>query len=390
MDAMVVLAMDSKAKVFVARADIFKNPKIAKILHFLKIMPIMRMRDGRDEVRKNNETIERAVGVLRDKVPFCIFPEGTHQAKYSSLPLAKGIFRIAFQAQELMPDMPLYIVPIGIRYGNFFRFRSTVRVAAGVPINVAEFRNDCEGLNEQEQMNAMKTLLEERLQDAIFYIPNDENYDSIYEICAAVVKSRVKRAGRDMDGRVLRGLEAHFATNKSTLKLINRIREERPEEAQRLLTLGHEASTLRRDRKISLSSVSVKNPVLSRLLMTLFMIVTLPYNLVALILTLPIKGLCAFLFTKMKDYAFRNSVRYVVNLVLWPILMIIYSAVAYAVLPWEWALPITLLLLPAPIIAHEAWRLARLMKSDIRLLCCEELREKYRGIREIIERNDNL
>ena len=390
MDAMVVLAMDSKAKVFVARADIFKNPKIAKILHFLKIMPIMRMRDGRDEVRKNNETIERAVGVLRDKVPFCIFPEGTHQAKYSSLPLAKGIFRIAFQAQELMPDMPLYIVPIGIRYGNFFRFRSTVRVAAGVPINVAEFRNDCEGLNEQEQMNAMKILLEERLQDAIFYIPNDENYDSIYEICAAVVKSRVKRVGRDMDGRVLRGLEAHFATNKSTLKLINRIREEKPEEAQRLLTLGHEASTLRRDRKISLSSVSVKNPVLSRLLMTLFMIVTLPYNLVALILTLPIKGLCAFLFTKMKDYAFRNSVRYVVNLVLWPILMIIYSAVAYAVLPWEWALPITLLLLPAPIIAHEAWRLARLMKSDIRLLCCEELREKYRGIREIIERNDNL
>lgn len=390
MDAMVVLAMDSKAKVFVARADIFKNPKIAKILHFLKIMPIMRMRDGRDEVRKNNETIERAVGVLRDKVPFCIFPEGTHQAKYSSLPLAKGIFRIAFQAQELMPDMPLYIVPIGIRYGNFFRFRSTVRVAAGVPINVAEFRNDCEGLNEQEQMNAMKTLLEERLQDAIFYIPNDENYDSIYEICAAVVKSRVKRAGRDMDGRVLRGLEAHFATNKSTLKLINRIREEKPEEAQRLLTLGHEASTLRRDRKISLSSVSVKNPVLSRLLMTLFMVVTLPYNLVALILTLPIKGLCAFLFTKMKDYAFRNSVRYVVNLVLWPILMIIYSAVAYAVFPWEWALPITLLLLPAPIIAHEAWRLARLMKSDIRLLCCEELREKYRGIREIIERNDNL
>ena len=390
MDAMVVLAMDRKAKVFVARADIFKNPKIAKILHFLKILPIMRMRDGRDEVRKNNETIEHAVDVLRDKVPFCIFPEGTHQAKYSSLPLAKGIFRIAFQAQELMPDMPLYIVPIGIRYGNFFRFRSTVRVAAGVPINVAEFRNDCEGLNEQEQMNAMKTLLEERLQDAIFYIPNDENYDSIYEICAAVVKSRVKHVGRDMDGRMLRGLEAHFATNKSTLKLIDRIRNEKPDEAQRLLALGHEASALRRGRKISLSSVSVKNPILSRLIMTLFMVVTLPYNLVALILTLPIKGLCAFLFTKMKDYAFRNSVRYVINLVLWPILMIIYSAVAYAMLPWEWALPITLLLLPAPIIAHEAWRLARLMKSDIRLLCCDELRDKYRGIREIIERNDNL
>ena len=390
MDAMVVLAMDRKAKVFVARADIFKNPKIAKILRFLKILPIMRMRDGIDEVRKNNETIERAVEVLRDRVPFCIFPEGTHQAKYSSLPLSKGIFRIAFQAQELMPDMPLYIVPIGIRYGNFFRFRSTVRVGAGVPINVAEFRKECEGLNEQEQMNAMKKLLEERMQDAIFYIPNDENYDAIYEICAAVVKNRVHHVGRDEKGRMLRGLEAHFTTNKSTLKLIDKIRADKPEEANKLLALGHEASSMRRDRKISLSSVSVKYPLFSRVLMTLFMIVTLPYNLIALILTLPIKGICAFLFTKMKDYAFRNSVRYVLNLVLWPILMIIYSAITYALLPWEWALPITLLLLPAPIIAHETWRLFRLMKSDIRLLCCKELRAKYRDIRDIIEANDNL
>ena len=70
--------------------------------------------------------------------------------------------------------------------------------------------------------------------------------------------------------------------------------------------------------------------------------------------------------------------------------MIIYSAITYALLPWEWALPITLLLLPAPIIAHETWRLFRLMKSDIRLLCCKELRAKYRDIRDIIEANDNL
>ena len=115
MDALIILAMDRKPKVFVARADIFRKPLFAKILHFLKIMPIMRLRDGFDEVKKNQQTIEKAVDVLHDKVPFCIFPEGQHQAKYSSLPLSKGIFRIAFQAQELMPDMPLYIVPVGMR-----------------------------------------------------------------------------------------------------------------------------------------------------------------------------------------------------------------------------------------------------------------------------------
>ncbi|MBQ6584609.1 MAG: 1-acyl-sn-glycerol-3-phosphate acyltransferase, partial [Alistipes sp.] len=156
MDALVILAMDHKAKVFVARADIFRNPKLAKILTWLKIMPIMRMRDGYEQVKKNQEIFDRAVDVLRDKIPFCIFPEGTHQAKYSTLPLSKGIFRIAFQAQEQMPDIPLYIVPIGIRYGNFFRFRSTVRVQIGEPINVGEYINSHSQLTQQEQMVQMK------------------------------------------------------------------------------------------------------------------------------------------------------------------------------------------------------------------------------------------
>lgn len=387
MDALVILASDHKAKVFVARADIFKNPTFAKILRFLKIMPIMRMRDGIDEVRKNNETIEKAVDVLRDRVPFCIFPEGTHQAKYSSLPLSKGIFRIAFQAEEMMPDTPLYIVPVGLRYGNFFRFRSTIRVEFGEPINVGEFRREHAEQSEQEQMASMRAILDERMKRTIFYIPNDDDYDATYEICAAVVKQQVRHIDRDANGRRLRGLEAHFAANKATLSELARIKEERPDVARRLLQLGDEASAMRHGKRISLSSVSIKYPLLSRLLMTLFMIVTLPYNLAASVLTLPINALAEFLFTKLKDPAFRNSVRYLLNLVLWPLLMIIYSIVAYVVLPWQWALPITIALLPAPIIAHETWRLLRLMRSDILLILDGELRAKYREIRQIIDTN---
>ena len=36
MDALVILALDTRPKVFVARADIFKNPTLAKIFTFLK------------------------------------------------------------------------------------------------------------------------------------------------------------------------------------------------------------------------------------------------------------------------------------------------------------------------------------------------------------------
>jgi 1-acyl-sn-glycerol-3-phosphate acyltransferase len=382
MDALVILAMDKKAKVFVARADIFRRPLLAKIFSFLKIMPIMRMRDGIDEVKKNTETIERAVDVLRDKVPFCIFPEGTHQTKYSALPLSKGIFRIAFQAQEMMPDMPLYIVPVGLRYGSFFRFRSTVRVQIGEPINVGEFTASHSDMTPQEQMNAMKDVLAERMQQSTLYIPNDEDYDATYDICAAVVKQRVDEMnGR---GRRLRGMEAYFEANNATVKQILQLKEEDPEKATRLLTLGREASQIRKANNISLSSVSIKYPFWSRVLKTLVLIAKLPYNIPVTLLTLPIKLLCAYLFTKLKDYAFRNSIRYLANLVLWPVLMIIYSVIAFVYLPWQWALLVIVLLLPAPIVAHETYRLVRIMISDTKLLLNKPLREKYAKIREMI------
>ena len=383
MDALVLLAMDRRPKVFVARADIFRNPKLAKILTWLKIMPIMRIRDGYDEVKKNNETFEKAVDVLRDKIPFCIFPEGTHQAKYSSLPLSKGIFRIAFQAQEMMPDMPLYIVPVGLRYGNFFRFRSTVRVQIGDPINVGEFIAAHSDQKAAEQMVEMKDVLTERMKNTIFYIPNDENYDATYEICAAVVKGQVRRMGA-VSARRQHPLDLHFEANNITVRQIAELQQNDPDRAARLMELGNSASVMRKSQRISLASVSVKYPVLSRVLKTLFALVALPYCIPVSVLTLPINILCSFIFTKLRDYAFRNSVRYLVNLLVWPLLMIIYSAVAYAVLPWQWALPVTLALLPAPIVAHETWRLLRLGVSDVKLLANSRLLAVYREIREII------
>ena len=381
MDAMLLLAMDTTPKVFVARADIFKNPKIAKILTFLKILPIMRMRDGIDEVKRNNETIEKAVDVLRDKIPFCIFPEGQHQTKYSTLPLAKGIFRIAFQAQELMPETPLYIVPVGIRYGNFFRFRSTVRVQIGEPINVRDFFEANSELNTQEQMNSMRVVLEERLRDSIFYIPNDEDYEATLEVCAAAVSRQKKHLRRE--NKQLRGVEAYFAANNVIVKKIQEMKKNDPARAERLLTLGREAMEMRKAENISMKSVAVRFPIFSRVLKSIIFILLLPYTLLTVIASLPITLLCNFLNGKFKDSAFHNSVRYIINLVVWPILMIIYAAFAYAFLPWQTALILTLAILPSPFIVHEGYRLVRILVSETKLWRNKALREKYAEIRQL-------
>ncbi|MBR6544420.1 MAG: 1-acyl-sn-glycerol-3-phosphate acyltransferase [Alistipes sp.] len=384
MDAMMLLAMDSSPKVFVARADLFKNPTLKKIFTFLKIMPIMRMRDGIDEVKRNNETIERAVEVLRDKVPFVIFPEGMHQTKYSSLPLSKGIFRIAFQAHDLMPDTPLYIVPVGIRYGSFFRYRSTARVQMGEPINVGEFIAEHSESTPQEQMNIMREHLESRLRDAIFYIPNDEDYEATYEICAAVVARQRLHLKSDPEYRNMRGMDIYFAANNMTVKHLDYLKQANEPLAQRLLELGREASEIRQKENITLKSVAVRYPIMSRILKLLIYILTLPYTALASVAALPTTLLGGFIFKKFKDQAFRNSVRFMLNLIVWPVVMILYSIVAYIALPWQWALPLTLLLLPSPYVADESYRLVRLMVSDYKLWRNKKLRAKYKEIRNLM------
>ena len=177
-DAMAILGIDRKQKVFVARADIFRDPKKAKILNWLKIMPISRVRDGLEEVRHNDETINKAVETLQDGVPFCILPEGTHRPKHSLLPLSKGIFRIALQADETFgADKPVYIVPVGLEYGDYFHLWDSLTVNIGKPINVTAFAKAHADLDYPQMLMALREELTLRMRKLILWVPDDEHYE---------------------------------------------------------------------------------------------------------------------------------------------------------------------------------------------------------------------
>lgn len=382
MDALVVLSSDKNRKVFVARADIFRFPVLPKIFTFLKIMPIMRLRDGFRAVKQNQEIIDKAVDVLKDRVPFCIFPEGTHLAKYSMLPISKGIFKIAFQALEELSSMPLYIVPVGIRYGDFFRFRSSVRLEFGEPINVGEYIAEHAEQTQSEQMNGMKDMLTERLRSVILYVSNDENYNATIETCAALESYEIAQLGSE--NKAKHALDIQLLANRATLKRIEALKESNPDEAAKLFELASEAYQLRRKMGIDIASISVKKPLLSRTVRNIITLCTLPYTIPASILASPVVLLSQFISTKIKDPAFGNSIKFVVNLVLWTLLVVIYGVLAFTLLPWQWAIIATLLAAPAPFVAHELWKTVRLSISDIKLIRTKRLKTIYSQIKDIV------
>ena len=87
MDALVVLQSFKNESVFGARADMFKRPLIAKAMFFLRILPMVRQRDGLRNVLKNYESIDTITETLEHGVRFCMYPEGRHRPAPSLLPL---------------------------------------------------------------------------------------------------------------------------------------------------------------------------------------------------------------------------------------------------------------------------------------------------------------
>jgi 1-acyl-sn-glycerol-3-phosphate acyltransferase len=141
MDALAMVCGTEFQVVFLARADIFKGRFLTKVLTFMNIMPIYRIRDGYENVKRNDEVFEKTNQVLRNMYnPLGIFPEGNHGDRRRLRSLVKGLFRISFMAQEEYGEKQgIVIIPLGINYGHYQNFRSTLLINYGQPIEVADY-----------------------------------------------------------------------------------------------------------------------------------------------------------------------------------------------------------------------------------------------------------
>ena len=378
MDAMSVLDIDTSAKVFVARADMFKNPLFAKILFFLRIMPIHRIRDGRSSLKNNEEIIQESVEVLRNNVPFVIAPEGTHRPMHNLLPLGKGIFRIALLANEELnkpqPDLDsarqVHIVPVGLEYGHFFRYRTSLLCQIGDPINVTQYVADNPDKEQPVLMNELKELLEEGLKELILYIPDDDDYTATWELCGLSAHNRIKQMGL-----CKRSLKDRLQANRQTVQLVLEKKEIAPEESKHMLEEIARFAQKRRQKRISMTSVANPAPLVALLTRIPLLILLFPYFVACTVPALPTLFLTWFICSKMEDRAFHNSVRYIITMVLWTLTVIIAIPLLFILLPWPLSLLLLLLGLPAPFFFYQYNKWFRIARSNIRWLLSRDLRK---------------
>ena len=379
MDALVILRAYKGPTVFGARADLFNSPLLAKLMFFFRILPMVRQRDGLRNVLKNKDTQETIVETLENEVKFCIYPEGTHRTMHSLRALGKGAIRAVLAANgKFGEEKPVFIVPTGIEYGDYFRYRSSSLVNYGKPINVTEFiksSEDCE--NEAQLINALNKELALRMSELITFIKDDKDYDAKWAL-TKILAIRERTKGYGEYGTCL---YEDMLRNRSIVDTIEKACEADPEGMEGLLETVLEFEKERRRKKVSIYAFKkMKSPALHAAGKGFAALAGFPYFLFSATASLPMWLTEKIVRGKVRDKAFRNTVSFGVKLGMTIILLPVYAALAFCLTPWWLAIALLLLFLPSYTYFHDYMEGFRRFLSEIRLLRNRKLWKKFRQI----------
>lgn len=173
----IILGCKTKEPIhYLTRASVFKKPFVKWLLSLINMMPIYRIRDGINAVKKNDEVFEQCINILQKNGSLLIFAEGNHGLQRNLRPLQKGISRIAFEAENRNNfELNIQIVPIGMNYDKHHAFRNNFFMNIGKPFPMKDFEEEYK-INSTEAMNSLLDKLAKKLRPLILNIKG-EKYD---------------------------------------------------------------------------------------------------------------------------------------------------------------------------------------------------------------------
>lgn len=316
LDALSVLFSIPGMAVFMARADIFKKKVVAKILRFLKILPIFRIRDGYESLSNNDAVFNEAMGVLLRRNRLVILPEGNHEGVRKLRTLKKGLARIAFQAQIMAGmEQDVYIVPVGLDYVPYFKFRGNLSVHFGKAIKVKDFlpvylENQAKGLND------LTDHLAEKIKDLIIHIEHEE-YDLIYDAVVKLTPAFISKTGGNSE------FEARVELSRKIQQNMN------SEFAERSTFFIELKDYLRYIKCLKINGFKLKYNFIITALKSLVLAVVFPFWLCSKIINFLPVILLKRVIEKIKDVQFHSSLVYAIGIFLFPLYYLLLSGLAF-------------------------------------------------------------
>lgn len=314
----------TKQVVFLARADIFKQKFVAWMLRGMRIIPVFRIRDGKDNLDKNKDIFNNAAHILKKNNPIALFPEAKHNPKQSLLPIQKAVPRIVFPTEaSLNFQLNSQIVPVSIYYRDIFGFLTDVYVTFGTPIEVSDYK-DIYNENPNLATNQLRQDLEERLKSMVVNIWNDEYYDDY--------KNAIDWNGDSIAEKMFSGKkDDYLQSSLHIVRTLDNLYQNNRESFDRKIKDFREAQEILKEHQLN-SKDKVSKPVSKVNIFSRFaaLFLTSPIMLFGYLNAIFPLIINKKLLSLFKDNQFIPSVRYVSGLIMVPIFNIIQSLIVGA------------------------------------------------------------
>jgi 1-acyl-sn-glycerol-3-phosphate acyltransferase len=145
---------------FLTRSDVFTKGWVRYLLSKMKMIPVYRIRDGKDKLSLNDASFQLSCDALKKGDHVLIFIEGFCNYQTTLQPLKKGAARIVLQSWQ--QGIEVSLMPLWIRYDSFFHFGKEIDLIPGKPIGKEVITEALQPSNDLQQLNraAEQQLLE--------------------------------------------------------------------------------------------------------------------------------------------------------------------------------------------------------------------------------------
>jgi 1-acyl-sn-glycerol-3-phosphate acyltransferase len=326
MDALAVLFTHKGQPVFLARADIFRKKPIAAILYFFKILPVYRIRDGYSSLKGNDEIFTKTLDVLKNKNGLVILPEGDHAGFRRLRQLKKGICRVAFQSDEETGfTLNIKLVPVGLEFSNYSRFRQVLTVVYGKPVEVSEFY-DLYKKSPERALNELRSRLSEEMKSNMVHIESEEDYEAIDEL-----RSMINGKFSD-DIKFPKIFRDRILINK-----LNLLKDVDTLLYKRICSLSLLVKQKAKDLKTNYRLLEKKKHPVGWLLAGMIgIIITFPLFIYGNVFNLVFLEIPNLQIRKIRDPQFHSSIRYALSLVLAFVLLPLYLVLSLIIFSSWW------------------------------------------------------
>ncbi len=314
---------------WLARADIFQSAFARPFLKFLKIVPVYRIRDGKETLSENDKIFGLCISVLKKNGALGLFPEAAHSGKRQMLPHKKAISRIVSLAEEQTGfSLDIQIIPVGIFYDQYHNFGRRLLVSFGKPLSALDYKAQYLQ-NPQPAVIALRNEIHRCILPLVVNFETRTNYEGFEAVRRICEKELGWEPGKFCS------LSHRLKTGQHIARELDRIETEDPLQAGKL---AESALELEKDlENLNLKSwlVDHREESYRKLIFyALILLFSFPVFAFGFVFNaLPFFFLDRLIKKKVKEAVFRSTFSFAAGLILFPLVYIIECILVSFIIP---------------------------------------------------------